>query len=66
MKRFGTREELANLAVYLVSEQSAYVNGECVTIDGGQWLREASPFNDLLELPDEAWDAMEAARKAPP
>jgi len=63
MKRFGRHEELANLAAYLVSEQSAYVNGECVVIDGGQWLRGAGEFNDLAELPDTLWEAMEQARK---
>jgi len=64
MQRFGRHEELADLAVYLISPQSEYVNGECVVIDGGQWLRGAGQFNDLADLPGEAWDAMEAARKA--
>src|SRR6202021_4237225 len=41
MKRFGRHEELANLAAYLLSDQADYVNGECVTIDGGLWLRGA-------------------------
>jgi len=63
MKRFGRHEELANLAAYLVSEQSGYVNGECVVIDGGQWLRGAGEFNDLAELPEAVWEAMEQARK---
>ncbi|MFY9583344.1 MAG: SDR family oxidoreductase [Candidatus Acidiferrales bacterium] len=63
MKRFGRHEELANLAAYLVSEQSAYVNGECVVIDGGQWLRGAGEFNDLAELPDTLWESMEQTRK---
>jgi len=62
MKRFGRHEELANLAAYLVSEASAYINGECVVIDGGQWLRGAGEFNNLLELPDQVWEAMEQAR----
>jgi len=63
MKRFGRPEELANLAVYLVSEQAEYVNGECVIMDGGEWLRGAGEFNSLLDLSDAAWDAMEASRK---
>ena len=63
MKRFGQHDELANLAAYLVSEQSAYINGECVVIDGGQWLRGAGEFNDLLDLPDPIWEMMEATRK---
>jgi NAD(P)-dependent dehydrogenase (short-subunit alcohol dehydrogenase family) len=63
MKRFGRHEELANLAVYLVSEQADYVNGECVVIDGGLWLRGAGEFNDFVDLPDVAWDLLEGARK---
>ncbi|HKS80924.1 MAG TPA: SDR family oxidoreductase [Candidatus Acidoferrales bacterium] len=63
MKRFGRHEELANLATYLLSEQAEYVNGECVVIDGGLWLRGAGEFNDFVDLPDAAWDLLEAARK---
>ncbi len=63
MKRFGRHEELANLAAYLLCEQSEYINGECVVIDGGQWLRGAGEFNDLVDLPDAAWEAMERARQ---
>jgi NAD(P)-dependent dehydrogenase (short-subunit alcohol dehydrogenase family) len=63
MKRFGRHEELANLAAYLLSEQAEYVNGECVVIDGGQWLRGAGEFNEFVDLPDAAWEMLEAARK---
>jgi NAD(P)-dependent dehydrogenase (short-subunit alcohol dehydrogenase family) len=63
MKRFGRHEELANLAVYLISDAAAYVNGECVVIDGGQWLRGAGEFNDLVDLPDAVWEMLESARK---
>lgn len=63
MKRFGRAEELANLAAFLVSAESGYINGECVVIDGGEWLRGAGEFNHLVDLPDAAWDALEAARK---
>jgi NAD(P)-dependent dehydrogenase (short-subunit alcohol dehydrogenase family) len=62
MKRFGRHEELANLAAFLISDMSPYINGECVVIDGGQWLRGAGEFNDLAALPDSAWEAMESAR----
>jgi NAD(P)-dependent dehydrogenase (short-subunit alcohol dehydrogenase family) len=64
MKRFGRHEELANLAAYLLSEQAAYVNGECVVIDGGLWLRGAGEFNDFVDLPDAAWDLLESSRKS--
>jgi NAD(P)-dependent dehydrogenase (short-subunit alcohol dehydrogenase family) len=63
MKRFGRHDELANLAVYLLSDQSEYVNGECVVIDGALWLRGAGEFNDLVDLPDAAWEMLEQARK---
>jgi NAD(P)-dependent dehydrogenase (short-subunit alcohol dehydrogenase family) len=63
MKRWGRHDELANLAVYLISPQSEYVNGECVTIDGGQWLRGAGEFNDAVEIPESMWEMMESARK---
>jgi len=62
MKRFGRHEELTNLAAFLISDMAEYINGECVVIDGGQWLRGAGEFNDLSMLPDDAWEQMEAAR----
>src|SRR3989442_5076212 len=62
MKRFGRHEELTNLAAFLISNMSQYINGECVVIDGGQWLQGAGEFNDLLMLPESAWEQMEAAR----
>ena len=43
LKRFGTPEEIAGLAVFLFSEEATYINGEVITMDGGQWLNQA-PF----------------------
>ena len=62
MKRFGKHEELTNLAAFLLSDMAEYINGECVVIDGAQWLRGAGEFNDLVLLPDALWEQMEAAR----
>jgi NAD(P)-dependent dehydrogenase (short-subunit alcohol dehydrogenase family) len=62
MKRFGRHEELTNLAAFLISDMAEYINGECVVIDGGQWLRGAGEFNDLAMLPDAVWEQMESAR----
>ena len=60
--RVGEHQELANIAAYLVSDFSAYVNGEVITIDGGEWLKGAGEFNNLDAIPQEMWDMMEASR----
>lgn len=63
LKRVGDHQELANLAAYLVSDFSAYVNGEVITIDGGEWLKGAGQFNLLEAIPNELWDQLEAMIK---
>lgn len=59
LRRVGNHQELANLAAYLVSDFSSYINGEVVTIDGGEWLQGAGQFNLLEKLPKEMWDMLE-------
>lgn len=49
--RFGEHEEFANLAAFLVSDAAPYINGECVTIDGGAWLASGGLFNGLTRMP---------------
>lgn len=60
LKRVGDHQELANLAAYLISDFSAYINGEVITIDGGEWLQGAGQFNLLEAVPEEMWDMLEA------
>lgn len=62
LKRVGEHQELANLAAYLVSDFSSYVNGEVITIDGGEWLRNGGEFSHLEMIPDQMWDAYEKLR----
>ncbi|MFV9484986.1 SDR family oxidoreductase [Christiangramia sp. ASW11-125] len=64
LKRVGDHQELANLAAYLVSDFSAYVNGEVITIDGGEWLKGAGQFNLLEDVPEEMWDMLEQMIKS--
>ncbi len=64
--RVGEHQELANLAAYLMSDYSAYVNGEVVTIDGGEWLMGAGEFSHLEKIPQEMWDMLEASRGKKP
>ncbi|MAG21167.1 MAG: SDR family oxidoreductase [Candidatus Marinimicrobia bacterium] len=61
--RFGEHEELANLASFMVSDGAGYINGEVVTIDGGEWLKGAGQFNELEKIPEVAWKVMAAVRK---
>ena len=64
LQRVGEHQELANLAAYLVSDFSAYVNGEVITIDGGEWLKGAGEFNMLEDIPQEMWDQLEMMIRA--
>ncbi|MAP03219.1 MAG: 2,4-dienoyl-CoA reductase [Candidatus Marinimicrobia bacterium] len=63
LRRFGEHEELANLATFLVSDEASYINGEVVTIDGGEWLQGAGEFNQLEKIPKAAWKLLAMKRK---
>lgn len=62
LKRVGDHQELANLAAYLISDYSGYINGEVITIDGGEWLRNGGEFSHLEHIPDPMWDMLEKMR----
>lgn len=62
LKRVGEHQELANLAAYLMSDYSGYINGEVITIDGGEWLRNGGEFSHLEVIPEELWDNLEKSR----
>lgn len=64
LKRVGEHQELANLAAYLMSDYSAYVNGEVVTIDGGEWLQGAGQFNQMEAITQEQWNVLEKIVRA--
>jgi NAD(P)-dependent dehydrogenase (short-subunit alcohol dehydrogenase family) len=61
--RVGDHQELANLAAFLLSDYSGYINGECVTIDGGEWLKGAGQFNPLDAVTSQQWDELQARMK---
>src|SRR5437868_3673577 len=57
--RFGTVEELADLAAFLVSDGSGYINGEVIRMDGGEFLQGAGEFSNLGRLlREEDWQAI--------
>lgn len=64
MNRFGEHLELANLASFLISDAAPFINGECVTIDGGEWLNAGGEFNHLTRVPrDQVKSVMRKMRK---
>ena len=63
LKRVGEHQELANLAAYMMSDFSSFVNDEVITIDGGEWLRNGGEFSHLEAIPDQVWDQIEKSRR---
>ena len=61
--RAGEHDELANLAAYLLSDYSSYITGDCIRIDGGEWVRAAGEFNYLEAVSPEQWDEIQRATK---
>ena len=67
LARFGTLEEFANLATFLISDGSGYINGDVITMDGGEWLQGAGEFTALGRmLTDKEWETMKPKKTAPP
>lgn len=66
LRRFGTLEECANLAAFLVSDGSGYINGDMITMDGGAWLQGAGGFSELGNLlSDQDWDELKPRKTQP-
>lgn len=57
--RTGEHQELANLAAFLMSDAAEFINGEAITIDGGEWIQGAGQFNDFRHIPEEMWNSLE-------
>jgi NAD(P)-dependent dehydrogenase (short-subunit alcohol dehydrogenase family) len=65
LKRVGKHQEIANLAAYLISDFSGYINGDVITIDGGEWLQGAGQFNGLEMVTNDMWDSIEQLTRHP-
>lgn len=63
LRRPGELIELANLAAFLCSNLSDYINGECVAIDGGEKLKGAGQFSWMGTLTKEQWAALEQSAR---
>jgi NAD(P)-dependent dehydrogenase (short-subunit alcohol dehydrogenase family) len=64
LHRFGTLDEIADLATFLISDQAGYINGEMVYMDGGEALAGSSTFSLMgRAIPDAAWGLMKPKKK---
>jgi NAD(P)-dependent dehydrogenase (short-subunit alcohol dehydrogenase family) len=67
LHRFGTVEELANLAAFLISDGSGYINGEVIRMDGGEFLQGAGEFSNLgRALSAKDWEALKPRKRSGP
>ena len=57
--RLGDVEEVANLALYMISDFSSWLNGAVIHLDGGKLPFMAGDFNQLVKIENEQWDFME-------
>ncbi len=50
LRRFGTKDDIAELALFLASESSSYISGAVMVCDGGQSLLGSGPWVEGLAL----------------
>jgi NAD(P)-dependent dehydrogenase (short-subunit alcohol dehydrogenase family) len=58
LKRFGTPREIADAAVFLLCDGAGYVTGDCLTVDGGEWLKNGGEFSYATDYDRENLKAM--------
>jgi NAD(P)-dependent dehydrogenase (short-subunit alcohol dehydrogenase family) len=49
LPRVGEAEDIANMAIFLLSDASGWVTGQVINVDGGHLLRRGPDFTALLE-----------------
>jgi NAD(P)-dependent dehydrogenase (short-subunit alcohol dehydrogenase family) len=60
LRRFGEHIELANLFAYLTADESAYLTGDLIVMDGGRWMQGVGGINNraMQNWTDEQWAAL--------
>lgn len=49
LPRVGEAEDVANLALFLLSDAASWITGQCINVDGGHILRRGPDFSAMLE-----------------
>jgi NAD(P)-dependent dehydrogenase (short-subunit alcohol dehydrogenase family) len=49
LPRAGEVEDVANLAMFLLSDAAGWITGQCINVDGGHILRRGPDFSAMLE-----------------
>ncbi len=66
-KRLGTHDDLGNLAAYMLAPENTWLNGQTITLDGGDALANGAYFKEYLSWDDAQWaEAKDLALKANP
>lgn len=63
MGRLGTVRDMVNAILFLLGDNASFINGEIITVDGGEWLEGAGEFNQLRQMGDDIWEMMKVRRK---
>ena len=66
-QRLGTMDDLGNLAAYMLAPANTWLNGQTITLDGGDALANGAYFKEYLKWDDAQWaDAKKLAQAANP
>ena len=49
LPRVGEVEDVANLAMFLLSDAAAWITGQCINVDGGHILRRGPDYSAMME-----------------
>ena len=66
-QRLGTLDDLGNLTAYMLAPANTWLNGQTITLDGGDALANGAYFKEYLKWDDAQWaDAKKLAQAANP